>query len=267
MPRGAPDFWQVTISGMPIIGSGQEAWFMSESISVGATGNEDLINYVVPDDYELHVTSGVVSCNFPALMRYDIRTSPAGTWIFPTSHIDPDNKWSTEVHAYDNTPLTVAFTPVDQDQWSSYLEFLVNETYIDKIRFNALYISPGIDEIDVDIYYEGAWHDVYEGAFPYLEWLEKDIPAGVKLVSKARVRFYNSADIERYAQLDEFQFNTSGVSPQEGIYFDTHTLIPFTSEAPYIVQAGATFAVRVYNDDDAAHNMAVSLAGFLQSKV
>ena len=95
--------------------------------------------------------------------------------------------------------------------------------------------------------------------------MEKDIPAGVKAVSKARVRFYNAWDGDMFTSLHEFMFNTSGVTPQKGVWFDTHAIIPFTSQAPYIVPSGATFAVRVHNDDDANHYMGVNLAGFLTS--
>lgn len=266
MPSGLPDFWQGTIAGLPTIGAGQVAWFQSELVEVAAGGNEDLISYVVPDIMELHVCSGVISCAFPRLQRYKLVTTPAATWISPTSHSDPDNKWSFEEEAYDGDLATLAspFTPAGS--WSGYLILLLNEVYINKIKFSAIYQAAIQNSVDVDVYYGGAWHDVYEGAYAPLEWVEKDIPAGVQLVSKARIRFYNNDDEPRGLVLYEFMFNTSGETAQEGIYFDTHAIIPYLPQAPYIVPAEATFAVRVFNDDGDAHNMSVSLAGFLQSK-
>ncbi len=267
MPHGAPDFWVVQLPAMPTIGEGQVAWFQSDTALVAAEDTEDLINYVVPDDMELHICSGVVSCSFPVLQRYKLITTPA-TWVSPTSHIDPDNKWTGEEWCYDGNVLTQGNSKAEAESWSSYLIFLVNEQYINKVKFYIYTIAPDrIDKIDVDVYYGGAWHDVYEGALAFEEWVEKNIPAGTKLVSKARVRLHNMKDYADWCYISEFMFNTSGETAQEGIYFDTHAIIPYLPQAPYIVPAGATFVVRVYNDDDAAHNMSVSLAGFLQSKV
>lgn len=266
MPHGLPDFWQGTIASMPAIGAGQVAWYMSDAELVDGEGHKDLINYVVPDLFELHVCSGVVSCGLPRLQRYDLRQTPAATWISPTSHSDPDSKWLSEEKAYDSNTATWAAHFTDPDSWTSYLILLVNEAYIDKIRFFAIYDPTNQDKIDVDVYYEGAWHDVYEGAFANLAWVEKDIPAGTKLVSKARFRLYNVSDSSLGCELREFQFNTSAVTPQEGMYFDTYALIPYLPQAPYIVEPGATFAVRVYNDDEDSQNMSVALGGFLQKK-
>lgn len=267
MAHGQPDFWTATTPAMPTIGEGQVAWFQSEAALVGGEGDEDLINYVVPDDMELHVCSGIISCSFPVIQRYKLITTPA-TWVSPTSHIDPDNEWYMEFWAYDGRLSTRAHTIWGDADWSSYLILLINEQYINKVKFYAEDARGWTDKIDIDVWYEGDWHDAYEGVFAYLEWVEKSIPAGTKLVSKARVRFHRGdpayvPDIYLY----EFMLNTSGETPQEGIYFDTHAIIPYLPQAPYLVPAGATFAIRVYNDDDAAHNMAVSLAGYLQSKV
>lgn len=266
MAHGQPDFWTVTIPSMPVAGEGQVPWYQSDKASVAATGSEDLINYVVPDEYELHVCSGVVSCEFPCLQRYDLRTTPAATWVSPTSHSDPDNVWTNEENAYDGNLATFAYTGMPANDWSSYLHLLVNQTYIDKIRFYVA-VNPGLmDKIDVDVYYDGAWHDVYEGAFSSGEWVSKDVPAGASLISKARVRFHNALAIVVQCALYEFQFNTSGAAPQEGIYFDTHAIIPYLPQAPYVVEPKATFAVRVYNDDGDAHTMSAALAGFLQKR-
>ena len=267
MAHGHPDFWTASVVNMPSIGEGQVAWFQSDTHLVPLTGTWDLINYVVPDDLELHVCSGVISCDFPRTQRYDLRQTPAASWISPTSHIDADDKWLTEENAYDGNVNTFAYEGVEPSSWGSYLELLVNEQNIDKVKFNAYYSASHISKIDVDVYYDGAWHDVYEGAYPSYTWVEKSIPAGVSLVSKARVRFYNPTARLSLAAFAEFMFNTSGTTSQEGIYFDTHAVIPYLPQAPYLVEAGATFAVRVYNDDDAAHNMSVGLAGFLQKKV
>lgn len=267
MPHGQPDFWTASYISMPTLGSGQITWFQSEGADVDGLGSKDLINYVVPDGYEFHVCSGIVSCNFPCLQRYQLRTTPAATWVPPISHSDLGSEWDDEEKAYDGDIATYTRRGGVAEAWTDYLILLVNQASIDKIKFYAT----DIGEIDVDVFYEGDWHDVYEGVYADREWVEKDIPAGVKPVSKARVRFYNSDYLltgeVKTAVLYEFMFNTSGVTPQEGVYFDTHSIIPYLPQAPYIVPAGATFVVRMYNDDADAHYMSVALTGFLQAKV
>lgn len=262
-----PDFSQAVVPSMPVIGEGQVPWFESEAIEVDAESYEDLINYVVPDGHELHVCSGVVSGNFPCHQRYALRQTPAATWISPTGHIDASGNWLLPENAYDGNVSNAAMEVIATESWGDYLQLLINATNIDKIKFYAYYFSPGIDQVDIDVYYEGDWHDVYEGAYASQEWVEKDILAGVSLISKARVRFYNSYSSNAWVQFREFMFNTSGTTPQEAIYFDTHAIIPYQPQAPYLVGAEATFVIRVYNDDDAAHIMTACIAGFLQKKV
>ena len=263
MGHGYPDFQPAVTPSMPIIGGGQVAWFQSDKAVVAAPGNADLINYVVPDGHQLHVCSGVVCIDFPVLARYDLRKTPAGDWVSPTSHIDPDSVWVYEESAYDGNISTYARVWIEANSWSGYLHLLINQVNIDTVKFYTTYNPVYVTKIDVDVYYEEDWHDVYEGAVATNVWVEKAVLAGTKLISKARVRLYNNAGSGAYTQLNEFQFNTAEATPQEGLTFDTITLIPYQPQAPYIVETGATFAVRVYNDDDAAHTMSAALAGFL----
>lgn len=267
MAHGYPDYFSPVIPSMPTIGAGQVAWYQSAAKEVPLGSYEDLINYVVPDNMELHVCSGVVSGDFPCHQRYKLVTTPAATWVSPTSHIDPDIYWAHAEAAYDGDTATRTQSGASAGDWGKFFILLLNEVYIDKIKFYATYEAGAIDKIDVDVYYAGGWHHVDEAAFTHQEWVEWDIPAGASLVSKARVRFYNSAATSQIISLFEFMFNTSGEAPQESIYFDTHTIIPYLPQAPYLVPSGATFTVRVYNDDDAAHTMTVNIAGFLQTKV
>lgn len=266
MPHGLPDFWQGTIAGMPTIGAGQVAWYQSDAALVGDDSHEDLINYVVPDTFELHVCSGVVSCDFPMLQKYDLRQTPAGSWVNPTGHRDPDDKWINEEAAYDGDLTTGAAAVIPVGDWTPYLELLINETNINKIRFLAGYGLPYASTVNVWVYYGGEWVEVYSGAFTRDTWVEKPILLGTQLVSKARIRFATGPGLSVTVRLYEFQFNTHEVTPQKGTWFDTHSIIPYLPQAPYIVEPGATFAVRVYNDDLVDHNMSTALAGFLQQK-
>ena len=126
-------------------------------------------------------------------------------WIKPTSFNDPDSKWNNEHLAYDGNltwgadcPITVART------WSSYAEFNVDSTPCDSIRFYARYSAADINQISVDVFYSGSWHNIFTGAFATQTWVEKAI-GSTQDVTAVRVRFY--AKKAGTANLYEIEFN------------------------------------------------------------
>lgn len=134
-------------------------------------------------------------------------------WVSPTGHNDPDSAWDNETNAYDEDTGTAAKTNVDPQSWSSYLELTHVAIDCDKVRFDAYYSSGFINQISLDVYYEGAWHNIYEGSFAYHTWVEKTIPAGTKSVTAARAKFYNTYTLGvRPASFYEFDFGQVGVT-------------------------------------------------------
>jgi len=265
MPRGQPDYWSAIFCNLPTLGEGQVSWFQSENAVVALEDSSDLINYVVPDSYALHVCSGVVSTDFPRIQRYDLRQTPAATWVSPTSHIDADGKWLSPEKAYDGLLSTFAGQDYVVADWGPYLQLLINEVYIDKVKFYAKRYADETTKVDVDAFYDGVWNDVYEGVFTDEVWVEKDILIARQLISKARIRFESTAAIQyRRPYLYEFMFNTKETTAQQGVWFDTQATLPLHPLAPYIVPPQSTFSVRMYNDDDAEHQMSTFLTGFLQ---
>ena len=130
-------------------------------------------------------------------------------WVSPTGHNDPDGKWSNETLAYDDDEVTSADSDsVPPQTWSSFLELTHAAIACNKIRFMGwMSGKPAGCDIDLDVYYEADWHHVYQGAFTHLTWLEKDIPAGTKTVTKMRARQYNaSAYIDHTFWFHEFDF-------------------------------------------------------------
>lgn len=78
---------------------------------------------------------------------------------------------------------------------------------IDSIRFYADYVEAWHNTIEIDVFYEGGWHNVYpEGSYADLEWVEVEIPEGLKWVSKARVEVYSDSTPAK--QLTEFDFGS-----------------------------------------------------------
>lgn len=131
-------------------------------------------------------------------------------WESPTGFNDPESKWVNEADAYDgdtDTSASTAGNPIPTSSWGEFIEFTHAEMSCSSLRFYARYHGlSGIYEIDLDVYYDGAWHDVYEGTFADKTWVEKALGDTYR-VTKARMRFYNhSTSSAMSAYLYEFDF-------------------------------------------------------------
>jgi len=128
----------------------------------------------------------------------------------PTGYNDPYNEWINETFAYDDNISTRAVRrDVPQNSWSAFLELIIGAIPCNKVRFVAGYNPDLICSIDLDVYYEGDWHHVYEGAYSNKPiWNEYNL-GGTYSITKARVRFYNTGGIVMNANLYEFNFVAS----------------------------------------------------------
>jgi hypothetical protein len=135
------------------------------------------------------------------------------SWKSPTGYNDPDNAWFDQANAYDgNTTTRATCFAIPPSSWGSFLELLITPTILcDKVRFYAS--GSNITQVDIDVYYDDNWHDVYQGIFTASQWNEKTISNGPFVILKARVRFYNNAGVNRNAYLYEFAFNQLAVRP------------------------------------------------------
>ena len=153
-----------------------------------------------------------------------------GTWVKPTGYVDPDNHWGCEEKAYDNSITYPNVAQITSPQgWSSFLELTHAAMGCSKVRFYALYDVSYITSIDIDVYYNGAWHDVYEGVFTSLSWVEKAIGSN-QTITAFRFRFYcpdaGGANCDLY-EVDFFQETliptVTTTSPVEDILSTTAT--------------------------------------------
>jgi len=112
---------------------------------------------------------------------------PPDQWISPTGHNDPDEKWTNPQCAYDgNTSLAASHLNTLMGTFSSFLELTIDAIQCSKARFWGNYTG-NFYTVDFDVYYDGAWHDVFEGAAVHLAWNEFDL-GGTFQVTKARYR-------------------------------------------------------------------------------
>jgi len=134
-----------------------------------------------------------------------ITTDITGTWLSPTGHEDGDNVWDNEELAYDENNSTYAATSVAITSWSSYLELTCPIMTCSKVRFSAYYNVAYINSISLDVYYSGAWHNIYEGVFVNNLWNEKAI-GSIQTVTAMRAKFYNTYSTVRTAGWYEADF-------------------------------------------------------------
>jgi len=134
-------------------------------------------------------------------------------WVSPTG--GSGTNWYNLFNARDESESSYAFNPsAPTPNWTSWVELTVPPKLCDKIRFNALY-SVAITSVEVEAYYDGAYHPVYTGVFLDHAWVEKDVipgsPGQTKVVSKMRLRFYRVTYSD--AKLYEVDFNQVAVCP------------------------------------------------------
>lgn len=139
-----------------------------------------------------------------SLIRLRVTGAPA--WISPTG--GSGTGWTLTTQAYDEDILTGAKAAnIPDASWTNALELTHAALLCSKIQ---LFLAGNVagDQVDIDVFYGAAWHDVYEGTFTLNAWLEKSIPAGLQTVTAMRVRLYNSQATEEDMWLNEADFWT-----------------------------------------------------------
>lgn len=134
-------------------------------------------------------------------------TVPAPQWSSPTGHVDPDVAWAAEAQGYDENVGSVTSATPAALSWSSYLELTIASTAVHGVRYYVhANTDPEITQVDVDLYYGSAWHDLYEGAFSEGVWIVKYTTAS-RTVTAMRIRFYNSdGAVQKGVSLAEVDF-------------------------------------------------------------
>ena len=129
----------------------------------------------------------------------------ANEYIYPTGFNDPNGSWNNEYMAFDGDAHTFTSCGVPAASWTNFIEFTTKAIYCSKVKFIAFYGGTnGINRIDLDIYYDGSWHNVYEGSFLNVAWVEKTFT--VQYVTKMRMRFYNNPSYVFAAAVYEVMF-------------------------------------------------------------
>lgn len=118
-------------------------------------------------------------------------------WVRPAAHeTDPPSGWADPEKAYDTSTTTYAITNMTPPQgWSSFLVLLLSAPIlVQNIRVWPLDFPsiPG-SKINLDVYYNDAWHHVYEGVYSRGQYNNYNMPEGVRWVSKLRISIFNNS--------------------------------------------------------------------------
>lgn len=116
------------------------------------------------------------------------------SWTSPNSVSDPESAWGDDTNTYDNDTGTWAYTTaaVGVGAYSDYLVFSpASAVDANAIRYYVAGEDAG-EKIDIDAYYDSAWHDVSEDTFTSSTWQKVDFAdLTEESVSQFRIRFYN----------------------------------------------------------------------------
>jgi hypothetical protein len=176
------------------------------SVQSGGTFNEVISDLETDRTYhfqaQIRNSAGTADCGD---LQFTTQAVGAG-WVHPTGFTDEDNAWENETLAYDDTVVTYArsYHNINDPQWSSFLYFEHLPMYANGIRYYGRGGSE-VSAVDVDVYRNDTWVDVYQGSFTDKSWVEHTFAEGT--VSRARIRFYaSSATFGFYWELYELGF-------------------------------------------------------------
>ena len=151
-------------------------------------------------------------------VQINISYSIVNGCVSPTDFKDPNYDWDNPEYAFDDNLDTLARstkTGFLRWIWTGYLElFPPISLECNKIRFIAWYDSRWCDEIDIDLFFNNNWNDIYQGSYKNLKW--ETIEFAINTISKARVRFHlRQALCGIDADLYEFDFysETDNLAP------------------------------------------------------
>ena len=144
-------------------------------------------------------------------------------WVNPTSNVA--NGWADPTYAYDDETTLYASYSV-QAVWSPYLELYIGAISCDKVQAYCSIVNTQVTAQEVDVYYGGAWHNIYSGVPRKGAYYEYAI-GSTETVTGMRFRF-NSSKAARWAGVNDADFweVVSGPTP------NAYNKILYTSEPP-----------------------------------
>jgi hypothetical protein len=114
-----------------------------------------------------------------------------GYWTQFTGYEDPDSKWSGEEDIIDGSVQNAGSCYAVKQTWTSYFIATCSGYSCSSVRwYGKMGISDASQYAQVDVYYSGGWHSVFDGNFE--DNTDYECPLGsTQTVTAMRLRFLN----------------------------------------------------------------------------
>jgi len=122
-------------------------------------------------------------------------TSSIFQWTSPTG--GSGTSWNPVASAYDDDTASKAGYQIPSNAWSSVLTLTGPPVLSDTVRYWVSVQNAIVNQIDLDVYYNGGVHHVYEGALTSGTWVTKDI-GSLEMVTQVRIKLKNSSAEDIY---------------------------------------------------------------------
>lgn len=127
-----------------------------------------------------------------------VKASPG--WVSPTGFVDGGGVWTDEAITYDENIGTYAYADSLKRGWTDYLELTIDALNCNKVQVWVDHVFTTTNEIEVDVYYSGGWHNIFSGE-PASWGAWNEYPVGsTQSITSMRIRFWASK-----AYIDECQ--------------------------------------------------------------
>jgi len=130
-------------------------------------------------------------------------------WVSPTGFTDDDADWTNETNAYDGNTVTYTSGGGGSGEYRGYLVLTIGSISCDRIRFYGACEDGLMLDIDIDVFWSGSWHDIYNDTmtYPYSQarWFEESL-GGTYDVTQARIRCKAKPGGGAHMRLMEFEF-------------------------------------------------------------
>lgn len=114
-------------------------------------------------------------------------TANSTTWDSPISV----SGWTNSANISDDDTGTTASKSTTFGTWSTYITAQLPPTWTDVVRVWVSEQHPTINSWEIDLYYDGAWQNVWSDDIPTGAWQNAAV-GSFNEVTQARVRFYNN---------------------------------------------------------------------------
>jgi len=187
--------------------SGETVFYIPEPTAWDSDGDTSYLVYDVKVSADKIQYGLRVPYEFLESATYPVYIDP-DNWVSPTGYNDPSSDWVNEANAYDDATGTYA----ESNDQGSYLELTISAIACDKVRIYAVrwhdFSSSEYDpDIDIDVYYDSAWHNIFSGTVTKNTWITKSI-GSTEAVTKARVKCNDGLAALDQIRLKEFDFNS-----------------------------------------------------------